>query len=628
MERAGNLRAALATCELVPVSLRRDTRILRLRGSLLLRLGQLNAAHDTLTELLAADPSQAQAWRQKGIVLRDLGRRDDLSASIEAMLTAIPRTSRNLMTAAALARGARCPDLAEKLLDEALSATPSPATILKAARVLLEEGEQGRVIRLLEKNRARMNGIEDAAEDLIGRAMAQLRHAGWRSADRPVGATERADVIAAQSILQHTDNVRTAAGPARRGLALVSNSLGPGGIEMQVVHLIRRLRSAADGFAGPIYLLLVAWPDFAPNFHAQNLAGMNVTVEHLGDFQTDIAKLVPAAMANQLGVLPRKVLARTAFLIDRLGVHRPQAVLALSEATGVAAMLAASITGGTRVVISARGEPPRVRGLPDRFLKHALRAGLARNKVTLVVNSIATGRDFTEWLKQPPGRVRVAYDGLDVDGLLSQRDPAVTAAHRRALGIRDSQRVVGSVFNARSEKRPRLWMEAAAVIAKRAPDVVFVVVGGGHKQNDVCTALTHLGLDGRFYRPGVREDIATWLALMDVVLLTSSNEGTPNVLLEAQALGRPVVATAVGGSAETFIPEKTGMLLSANPTAEEVAEGVLRILDDQTFAERARRHAPRFIREHFCDKRMTAEFLELCFDRSAGRGASNMLLEA
>jgi glycosyltransferase involved in cell wall biosynthesis len=628
LQEIGDRRAALAACERAPSSLRQDVKLLSLRGKLLQELGLLNAAHDIFAELLASKPERTEAWKQMGIILRDLGRRDELPAFIDAMLATIPRTSANLMTAAALARDGRFQDLADRLFAEALSTAPNAATILKAARILLAEGEQGRVIHLLDKNRARLDGALDAAQEIGNRAMAQLRLAGWTGADRPVGTTERADVIAVQSILERTKNIRADHRPAPRGLAIVSNSLGPGGIEMQVIHLIRRLRSAAGRFTGPIYLLLVARPNLAPEFHKANLAGLDITVEYLHDFDVDVGKAVPVGIAEQLGVLPPTIFARTAYLIDRLRAHKPEGVLALSERTGVAAMLAASITGGAHVVISARGEPPRVRGTPDRFLKHALRAGLARNKVSLVANSIATARDFAEWLALQPGCVQVSYDGLDVDALLSQRDPAATAAHRRVLAIRDDQRVVGSIFNARGEKRPHLWMEAAALIAQRAPDIVFVVVGGGHMENDACTTLSQFGLDGRFHRPGVRRDIATWLELMDVVLLTSRNEGTPNVLLEAQALGRPVVATAVGGNAETFIPEKTGILLPANPSAEEVADAVLRVLGDRSFVERARAQAPWFIRQNFCDKRMTAEFLDLCFDRNAPHRASSGLLEA
>lgn len=73
---------------------------------------------------------------------------------------------------------------------------------------------------------------------------------------------------------------------------------------------------------------------------------------------------------------------------------------------------------------------------------------------------------------------------------------------------------------------------------------------------------------------------------MDVFLLTSASDAAANVPMEAQSLGLPVVATDVGGVAETFLPEKTGILLTRNPTPEQVANAVLRVLGDPDFANR------------------------------------------
>jgi glycosyltransferase involved in cell wall biosynthesis len=173
------------------------------------------------------------------------------------------------------------------------------------------------------------------------------------------------------------------------------------------------------------------------------------------------------------------------------------------------------------------------------------------------------------------------------------------------------------VFQARPVKRPRLWIEAAAVIAARAPDVVFVLAGDKFDGDDITAAIVKHGLQDRVHRLGVRTDVPSWLDLMDVLLLTSEVEGTPVVLLEAQALGRPVVATAAGGAAESFLPGETGVLLPAHSTPEQIADGVLRVLDDPGFAARARERGPPFVRQRFDTKRMAGEYLALCFGERA-----------
>jgi glycosyltransferase involved in cell wall biosynthesis len=622
LRRAGKFKEALAIYERAPADVSKNAKFLRERAGLLAEVGDLSAAYQAFLDALAVDPDNAGAWRQAGLLLERLGREEEVPALIGRMLTSLARTSETLIKAATIATDARAHDLADKLIDEALSpaAAPTADAVLKIARILLKQGEQGRVVRLFESPPPSAGELGGQARELKGLALAQLRLAGG-NASRPVGMHARADVIAVQSILARMDRPPADIHRAPRGLAILSNSLAPGGSETQVIRLVRQLCGAANEFDGPIVLLLGTRSSVAPDFHASNLTGLNVTVECLSDFDLDVTSAVPPAIAGQMSVLPRRMFARTAALIGRLRTHRPQAVLAMSETNGLAAALAAAIVGVPRVVVSVRGEPPPAWGLRDGLLRPAYRGALAENRLALVANGVATARAFAQWLDQSTERIGTIYNGIDVDELRSQRDPGATAAHRRALGIPDGARVVGSVFSARPGKRPRLWVEAAAIIARRAPDVVFVVVGADHRQT-FPALVTQEELRGRFHRPGVRQDVPTWLDLMDVVLLTSLNEGTPNVLIEAQALGRPVVATAVASTAETFLPGQTGILLPANPTPDAIADAVLRVLGDPGFANRAGELAPPFIRQRFCVKRMAAEFVDICLGSETAPGAA------
>jgi glycosyltransferase involved in cell wall biosynthesis len=356
-------------------------------------------------------------------------------------------------------------------------------------------------------------------------------------------------------------------------------------------------------------------------FFHKSLAGLDVTVEFMPDFALAAREAVPAGLAGKLGVLPPRMSTNTICLMHRLRVNKPEVAIAMSDFHGVSVMLAASIVGVPRIVVSARTLPPPACRRPDDLLKPVYQAAMAGNMISLVTNAAATARAFADWLEIPPDRIGTLYNGIDIDGLLAQADPAATAAHRRALGIPDGARIVGSVFQARTQKRPRLWIEAAAVIAERTPDVAFVIVGDKLLFDDVSDTLAQRGLEGRVHRPGVRDDVATWLELMDVFLLTSESEGTPNALLEAQAMGRPVVVTDVGGNSECFVPGVTGILVSADPTPEQVADAVLRVLNDPGFVERARVQGPAFVRRRFGLERMASEFLDLCFaDERRPRG--------
>jgi glycosyltransferase involved in cell wall biosynthesis len=97
-------------------------------------------------------------------------------------------------------------------------------------------------------------------------------------------------------------------------------------------------------------------------------------------------------------------------------------------------------------------------------------------------------------------------------------------------------------------------------------------------------------------------------ALLDVLLLTSTMEGTPNVLIEAQATGRPVVATDVGGTREAVKDGVTGILVRER-SAGKLADAVLRILEDPSWPARARVSGPAWVSERFGLDRMIEETL-------------------
>jgi glycosyltransferase involved in cell wall biosynthesis/tetratricopeptide (TPR) repeat protein len=623
----GDLSGALAVYDDLPPELRERVGLVQERAHLLHILGRLPAAEEMLRKALATDPGHRRSWQSLVSILRDLDRIDELRTAIAGMVSALPPDFDTLVEAARMARKGKLFDLADEMIDRALAArvTASADAIVKAAQDLLSWGEQGRVVKLLDCEPVHADAsVREIARALSAGALAQLRLAGRSGTAGPVRETERADVTAARAILEHQGPLVAPDEVERRGIVVVTSSLGTGGSQKQAVELVRQLCNSSSG---PVRLFALARSGQENEFFQGGLAGLDLTVEFLSDFELAPQAPLPADLAGKLSVLPPKIRTQTVCLIHRLRLNRPQSILAMSDIHGVSVMLAASVVGVPRIVVSARTLPPPACRRPDHFFKPVYQVALARNIISLVTNAEAAARAFADWLEVPRDRIGTVYNGIDVDGLVSQRDPAAGAAYRRELGIPAGARIVGSVFQARTQKRPRLWIEAAAVIAKRAPDVAFVVVGDKHLFDDVSATLARYGLEGRFHRPGVRSDVATWLGLMDVFLLTSETEGTPNAMLEAQALGRPVIATDVGGNAETFVPEMTGLLVPAHPTPEQIADAVLRVLDDPAFAARARALGPRFIRQRFDLKRMASAYVDLLLDGAATHAATAILGE-
>jgi glycosyltransferase involved in cell wall biosynthesis len=95
---------------------------------------------------------------------------------------------------------------------------------------------------------------------------------------------------------------------------------------------------------------------------------------------------------------------------------------------------------------------------------------------------------------------------------------------------------------------------------------------------------------------------------MDVVLLTSAVEGLPNVMIEAQAVGRPVVATDVGGTREALLEGRTGIIVPQRQP-ESLAKAVITMLDDVNRRVRIRTEGPKFVARRFGLERMVDETL-------------------
>jgi glycosyltransferase involved in cell wall biosynthesis len=168
--------------------------------------------------------------------------------------------------------------------------------------------------------------------------------------------------------------------------------------------------------------------------------------------------------------------------------------------------------------------------------------------------------------------------------------------------------IIGGVFRLYPEKRPELWVRTAAEVARLCPDAVFVLMGWGPMEARVRRCVAALGLEGRVHFMTLEaDDIGRCMAAFDVCLLTSEAEGTPNVLLEAQALGVPVVATPGGGVPESLIDGTTGFIASVE-TPAAIARCVLTALKAREGANRIAEGLA-FINNRFGIERMIDETL-------------------
>jgi glycosyltransferase involved in cell wall biosynthesis len=109
---------------------------------------------------------------------------------------------------------------------------------------------------------------------------------------------------------------------------------------------------------------------------------------------------------------------------------------------------------------------------------------------------------------------------------------------------------------------------------------------------------------------GPIKDVGEIYAGIDLLLLTSRTENVPNVLIEAQAVGIPVVAPDVGGLSEAMLDGVTGLLVRER-SAKALAAAVLQILDTSDWADRVTRFGPEFVSRRFGQERMIKEMMTI-----------------
>lgn len=187
---------------------------------------------------------------------------------------------------------------------------------------------------------------------------------------------------------------------------------------------------------------------------------------------------------------------------------------------------------------------------------------LARRTDRLVVPSKRIADELLALGVGKPEQYAVIPLGFDLEPFLTPAGK-VPGTFRKELGIAPEAVLVAIVGRLTAIKNHSMLLEAAERLVRRTKSpMVFALIGDGELRGTLEEEARRRGIEDRVRFAGWRKDIAAILPEVDVVALTSINEGTPVTLIEAMAAARPVVATAVGGVADVVEDGKTGLLVS------------------------------------------------------------------
>jgi sugar transferase (PEP-CTERM/EpsH1 system associated) len=175
----------------------------------------------------------------------------------------------------------------------------------------------------------------------------------------------------------------------------------------------------------------------------------------------------------------------------------------------------------------------------------------------------------------PESRITTIRNGVDTDRFR----PTDKVAARQDLGLPQDAFVVGTVGRLHPVKDHRSLISAVAHVKRAGIRAHGLIVGDGGLLQELREHAVREGLADEIHFLGARADVETILASLDVFALSSVSEGLSNVILEAMAAGRPVVATDVGGTDELVIDGVTGLLVPAS-NVERLGRALLDVATD------------------------------------------------
>jgi glycosyltransferase involved in cell wall biosynthesis len=225
----------------------------------------------------------------------------------------------------------------------------------------------------------------------------------------------------------------------------------------------------------------------------------------------------------------------------------------------------------------------------------------------IIGNSQATLAAFRGRL--PEAKLHVVYNFVDFDRFGPGPDL------RRELAGGDHP-LVGFVGIFRPEKAVEDFLEMARIVRARRPEVRFAAVGGDSPRAvrswwaEMKRRAVEIGVADVVRFTGPRADVPTIMRSLDVLVVPSLNEGFGRVILEANAVGKPVVGSAAAGIPEVIEDGVTG-LLAPPRDPQALASAVLRILEDGAWRARVAAVAPARVRERFSPRRQVAAIEEI-----------------
>ncbi|WP_417788603.1 glycosyltransferase [Terasakiella pusilla] len=561
-------------------------------------------------KLCDLDETKAVAWTNRVRILDKTDQPELIPPLLKQVRTLFGTSVEDLLSKAEISEAARSFEDARLYLQEACASYPDDVLPHKRyGNFLLSQGELTTSLNAYRTARE-LDPYDTQIASALVQIVSSLELVGqditpyWQT-----GSTQpllRTPEIFYPKIAEiaHARRPKTSKKSQKHTVVMVTGSLGPGGAERQLVATAIALKEQTDQVAHVTVLVRSLNDHDRSAFFLPHLEEAGIPVHEYGPSRADTeecAYVKDCPEVELLRAFPQNMNKSLVKLYRLFKELAPTIVHAWQDTTAVDAATSAVLAGVEKVLLSTRSLRPdhHRRLLP--YLKPAYQALLQLDGVRMTNNSRAGLLDYADWLSLPLEEGDVTPNGLDTARLQKERQAADSQKIKQQLNIPADAPVFGGVMRFTEEKRPLLWVQTMAKVAEKIPNAHFVLVGDGPMRPQAQALCHTLGLAERAHLVGTDRDVVPWYSLMDMLLLTSRVEGCPNVLLEAQCLGIPVVAPKVGGAPETVDDTQTGWIVPADhpDLSSALAERLIYSQQNQPWYLNAQKRAPHFIENTF-----------------------------
>ena len=351
-------------------------------------------------------------------------------------------------------------------------------------------------------------------------------------------------------------------------------SLGVGGAERQLINLINYLSKPLTLKKHEEFeILLVCFnhKTLLNDFYLSQLAN-NIRIIDLSE-GVGFKLLIKELRKNKKYFWLGKNLIHYNRLEELVALEKPQILHAWLDTPSICGAIAGISNKVPNIILSTRSLNPS-NFLSNRFYRKSVYQALSNYKqITFLNNSNAGAISYEKWLGLKKGYVKVIYNGFEIESLRTLHSNLIQKS-------KSSKIIIGGVMRFNYEKNLDLWIKVAKNLSEKSDLVNFVIIGDGPELSRVRRLIKKLELTKLVELVKPTNNIYSHMSKFDVLLLTSRIEGLPNVLIEAQLLGIPVVSTNCGGAIETFIDSTSGILVG-NYNPKLIADTLFLLVSDR-----------------------------------------------